>query len=145
MFLSDKEEQIIADILKNIQKEYRSNIDKFSHELIVEQLEWLLIYSERFYERQFITRTKTNIELVEQFEERLNNYFKSEKLLENVIPTVITLADKLHISANYLGSLLRLYTKQNTQQHIQSKLIEYAKKTQHHHIICERNCIRAQL
>lgn len=128
LFLSDKEEQIIVDILKNIQNEYRSNIDKFSHELIVAQLECFLIYSERFYERQFITRKKTNVELVEQFEEHLNDYFESGKLLENGIPSVTALADKLYISSNYLGSLLRLYTKQNTQQHIQNKLIEYAKE-----------------
>lgn len=128
LFLSDREEQIIVDILKSIQNEYRANIDKFSHELIVVELERLLIYSERFYERQFITRKKTNVELVEKFEECLGDYFKNGKLLEHGIPTVITLADELHISANYLGSLLRLYTKQNTQQHIQNKLIEYAKE-----------------
>lgn len=128
LFLSDKEEQTILEILKNIEKEYQSNIDKFSQELIVAQLEMLLIYSERFYERQFITRKKTNIELINQFEKLLNHYFQSGKIIENGIPTVSRIAEELHISANYLGSLLRLYTKQNTQQHIQNKIVEYAKE-----------------
>ncbi|WP_256006849.1 helix-turn-helix domain-containing protein [Pedobacter deserti] len=128
LFLSDKEEQTILEILKNIEKEYQSNIDKFSHELIISQLEMLLIYSERFYQRQFITRKKTNIEVIDQFEHLLNDYFQRGKIFEKGIPTVSDIAEQLHISANYLGSLLRLYTSQNTQQHIQNKMVEYAKE-----------------
>jgi len=128
LFLSDKEEKVIVDILHNIEKEYRSNIDKFSQELIVAQLEMLLIYSERFYERQFITRKKTNYELLERFEQILLQYFKSRKPLVSGIPTVKSIAKEMNISPNYLGTLLRLHTKQNTQQHIQNKLIDYAKE-----------------
>ena len=118
----------IVDLLKNIQREYQSNIDRFSQELIISQLLQLLIYAERFYERQFFTRKKTNMELVEQFEQVLSNYFNNGKALQNGIPSVTHIADQLHISANYLGSVLRMYTKQNTQQHIQHRLIEYAKE-----------------
>jgi AraC family transcriptional regulator, transcriptional activator of pobA len=128
LFLSDKEEKIIVDILQNIEKEYQSNIDKFSQELIIAQIEMLLIYSERFYERQFITRKKSNYELLERFEEVLLNYFKSEKSLEKGIPSVKYVAEKMNISPNYLGTLLRLHTKQNTQQHIQNRLIDFAKE-----------------
>lgn len=128
LFLSDKEEKVIVDILLNIEKEYQSNIDKFSQELIVAQLETLLIYSERFYERQFITRKKSNHELLERFEKVLAHYFDSGKLLEEGIPSVTSIAEQLNISPNYLGSLLRMYTEQNTQQHIQNKLIDYAKE-----------------
>jgi AraC family transcriptional regulator, transcriptional activator of pobA len=128
LFLSDKEEKIIVDILQNIEKEYQSNIDKFSQELIIAQLEMLLIYSERFYERQFLTRKKSNYELLERFEKVLSGYFESGDLLENGIPTVTSIAEKLNISPNYLGTLLRLHTQQNTQQHIQNKLIDYAKE-----------------
>ena len=128
LFLSEKEEQVIVDLLKNIEREYQSNIDRFSQELIVSQLEQLLIYSERFYERQFFTRKKTNVEIVERFEQVLSNYFQSGRSLQNGIPTVSSIAEQLHISANYLGSILRMYTKQNTQQHIQNKMIEYAKE-----------------
>ncbi|MGK6352258.1 helix-turn-helix domain-containing protein [Parapedobacter sp. DT-150] len=128
LFLSDKEEKVIVDILQNIEREYRSNIDKFSQKLIVAQLEMLLIYSERFYERQFITRKKASHELLERFEQLLTQYFESGNSLKKGIPTVATMADQMNISANYLGSMLRIYTQQNTQQHIQNKLIEYAKE-----------------
>src|SRR5690606_13479015 len=101
LFLSDKEEKTIVDIFHSIEKEYQSNIDKFSQELIVAQLEMLLIYSERFYERQFITRNKTYYELLEKFEKVLLNYFESGNLLEKGIPTVAAIAEQLGISTNY--------------------------------------------
>jgi len=128
LFLSDKEENVIVGILQNIQKEYQSNIDKFSRDIIVAQLETLLIYSERFYERQFITRQKSSFELLERFEKILSEYFRSGKLLQKGIPTVAEVAEQLNISPNYLGTLLRMHTQQNTQQHIQNRLIDHAKE-----------------
>jgi len=128
LFLSDKEEKTIADILLKIQEEYQSNIDKFSQDLIVAQLEMLLIYAERFYERQFLTRKKSNYELLTRFENVLSEYFNSGQLVENGIPAVAAIAEKLNISPNYLGTLLRIHTQQNTQQHIQNKLIDRAKE-----------------
>lgn len=128
LFLSDREEKVVVDILKNIEKEYQSNIDKFSQELIAAQIELLLIYSERFYERQFFTRKKSSHELLERFEEVLSRYFDSGNLIENGIPSVKFIAGEMNISPNYLGSLLRIHTQQNTQQHIQNKLIDLAKE-----------------
>ncbi|MDQ1162798.1 AraC family transcriptional activator of pobA [Chryseobacterium sp. SORGH_AS 447] len=128
LFLSEKEEKIIVDLFKNIEKEYQNNIDKFTQELIIAQLDLFLIYSERFYERQFLTRKKSSHELLDKFEEVLSSYFESGNLLEKGIPSVTTIADQLNISPNYLGSLLRIHTQQNTQQHIQNKLIDYAKE-----------------
>lgn len=128
LFLSEKEEGTMVDILKNIEQEYSSHIDKFTQELIIAQIERLLIYSERFYERQFITRKKSNNELLERFEKILSQNFNAGTLAEKGIPSVTSIAGQMNISPNYLGSLLRIYTKQNTQQHIQNKLIEYAKE-----------------
>jgi len=128
LFLSDKEEKVIVSILQNIEKEYQSNMDKFSQELITAQLEMLLIYSERFYERQFFTRKRSSYELLDRFEKLLSNYFANGKLLEKGMLTVTFVAEQLNISPNYLGTLLRMHTKQNTQQHIQNKLIDYAKE-----------------
>lgn len=128
LFLSDKEEKIILDILQNVESEYQSNIDKFTQELIVAQIERLLIYSERFYERQFFTRKKSSHELLERFEEVLSQYFENGNLVENGIPSVKTIAEQMNISPNYLGTLLRLHTQQNTQQHIQNKIIDTAKE-----------------
>ncbi len=128
LFLSEKEEETIVGILKNIQKEYRSNIDKFSQDLIIAQLDLLLIYADRFYERQFITRKKSTHELLERFEQLLSAYFNNGDALQKGIPTVTMLADHLNISPNYLGTLLRLHTNQSTQQHIQNKVIDMAKE-----------------
>lgn len=128
LFLSDKEEKTIVDTFHNIEKEYKSNIDKFSQEIIIAQLEMLLIYSERFYERQFQTRRKSSHELLERFEQVLLTWFNSEKPIEKGLPTVGMIAEELNVSPNYLGTLLRLHTKQSTQQHIQNKLIDLAKE-----------------
>lgn len=128
LFLSDKEEKTVVDILLKIEQEYQSNIDKFSQELIVAQIELLLIYSERFYERQFLTRKKSSHEILNRFERVLFSCFENDSLEKNGVPSVTTIADMLNISPNYLGSLLRMYTQQNTQQHIQNKLIAYAKE-----------------
>ncbi|UZT97695.1 helix-turn-helix transcriptional regulator [Chryseobacterium fluminis] len=128
LFLSDKEEQIIVDLFKNIEKEYQTNIDKFTQELIVAQLDLFLIYAERFYERQFLTRKKSSHELLVKFEEVLSRYFEKGYLIENGIPSVKTIAGQMNISPNYLSSLLRIHTQQNTQQHIQNKIIDTAKE-----------------
>lgn len=128
LFLSDKEEKIIVELFKNIEKEYQTNIDKFTQELIVAQLELFMIYAERFYERQFFTRKKSSHELLERFEEVLSQYFENGNLVENGIPSVKTIAEQMNISSNYLGSLLRIHTQQNTQQHIQNKIIDTAKE-----------------
>lgn len=128
LFLSDKEEKVIVEILLKIEQEYQSNIDRFSQDLIIAQIDLLLTYAERFYERQFITRKKSNHEILARFEEVLSHFFERDKLLENGIPTVTAIASQLNISPNYLSSLLRIHTQQNTQQHIQNKMMEYAKE-----------------
>lgn len=128
LFLSDKEERVIVELLLKIEQEYQSNMDKFSQELIVAHLEMLLIYSERFYERQFLTRKKSGFELLERFEQLLTDYFREGQLIEKGIPTVSAVAEQLNISPNYLGTLLRMHTQQNTQQHIQNRLLDFAKE-----------------
>jgi AraC family transcriptional activator of pobA len=128
LFLAEKEEKFLLEILRNIEKEYQSNMDRFSQEIIISQIELLLIYAERYYERQFFTRKKSNFEILERFEDILLGYFKNDMLLEHGIPTVKTIADQLNISPNYLGTLLKIHTQQTTQQHIQNKLIDFAKE-----------------
>ncbi len=128
LFLSEKEEGMIVAILKQIEAEYRSNIDKFSQKIVVSQLEVLLNYAERFYERQFITRKANGHELLVRMESVLNNGFDSETLLENGLPTVQWVAQKLNLSPNYLSSMLKSITGQSTQQHIHLKLIDRAKE-----------------
>ena len=127
LFLSEKEEKMMLAILKNIEREYQSNIDKFSQKIIISQLELLLNYAERFYERQFITRKITNHKVLHQLEEVLNDYFSKESLINQGLPTVQMVSDELHLSSNYLSSVLKSLTGQSTQQHIHDKIIEKAK------------------
>lgn len=128
LFLSDKEEATLTNLIQNIQHEYHSNIDKFSQSIIISQIETLLNYSERFYQRQFITRKITNHKILDKLEGILVNYFNGEEIAKNGLPSVHYVADKLNVSPNYLTGLLKVLTGQNTQQHIHDKLIEKAKE-----------------
>ena len=128
LFLSEKEERMMVNLLNTIQREYESNIDKFSQKIVISQLELLLNYAERFYERQFITRNISNHQIVSKLEEILLDYFKDESMIEKGLPTVLYVANCLHLSPNYLSSILKSLTGQSTQQHIHNKLIEKAKE-----------------
>ncbi len=128
LHLSEKEEAIINGIIENMEQEYRSNIDNFSQSVIVSQLELLLNYSNRFYNRQFITRKKASSDLLIKLEDLLNEYFDRQNELQGGLPTVKYIADKLNVSPNYLSDMLRTLTGQNAQQHIHNKLIEKAKE-----------------
>lgn len=128
LFLSEKEEEIINNIILNIRREYQTNIDKFSQSIIISQIETLLNYSERFYQRQFITRKVTNHQILDRLETILEDRFNSADLASNGLPTVQHIADELNISPNYLSSLLKTLTGESTQQHIHNKLIEKAKE-----------------
>lgn len=128
LFLSEKEEKILDTIVYNIRHEYQNNIDKFSQNIIISHIETLLNYSERFYQRQFITRKKSSHFLLGQVESLLKEYLNSDKLTQKGLPTVEYISDQLHVSVGYLGSLLKSLTGMNTQQHIHEKLVEKAKE-----------------
>jgi AraC-like DNA-binding protein len=128
LFLSDKEKEIIIGLFKNIETELDSAIDLFSQEVVVSQLELLLSYSKRFYNRQFITRKSASNDLLSKTEELLDNYFTVEKALLKGLPSVQEIADELNVSAHYLSDMLRSLTGRNTQQHIHSRLIDKAKE-----------------
>ena len=128
LHLSDKEQNTLTDLMQNINQEYNSNIDKFSQDVIISQLELLLTYSERFYQRQFITRKKSSHRILEQFETLLNNYFKSKNLQGNGLPTVNYLSASLNLSPNYLSRLLKTLSGKSTQEFIHEKLMQLAKE-----------------
>lgn len=128
LFLSEKEEKIINNLILNIKQEYNNNIDRFSQHIILSQIETLLNYADRFYQRQFITRKIVNHQLLERLEILLNKHFEGDNLINDGLPTVHSLANSLNISASYLGSLLKTLTGQNTQQLIHEKLIQKAKE-----------------
>ena len=125
LHLSDEEEKIIENSIQNIQKEINSRLDNFSHAVIVSNIELLLSYCNRFYNRQFITRKMATDDLLINFENVLENYFSDKS--DAKLPTVEIVASELKVSSAYLSDMLRSLTGQNTQQHIHDKLIEKAK------------------
>jgi len=128
LHLSEKEEKSIVDIIANVEQEVAGNMDSFTQDLLISNLDLLLKYCDRYYNRQFLTRKKANSDLLSKLEALLDDYFKNEKLILNGIPTVHSIADQLHLTANYLSDMLRIQTGQTTQQHIQRRLIEKAKE-----------------
>ncbi|MFT3681022.1 MAG: helix-turn-helix transcriptional regulator [Ferruginibacter sp.] len=128
LFLSDKEENTIISIIKNIEQEYHSNIDAFTQGIIISQIESLLQYADRYYHRQFITRQTNNHQILDRLEQYLDNYFNDEALISRGLPTVQIISENLNISPGYLSRLLKTLTGQSTQQHIHEKLIARAKQ-----------------
>ncbi|MDR2270838.1 MAG: helix-turn-helix transcriptional regulator [Sphingobacterium sp.] len=128
LHLSEKEEKTIFDIIANVEQEIAINMDSFTQDLLVSNLDLLLKYCDRYYNRQFLTRKKVNSDLLSKLELLLDDYFKNDQLIINGIPSVHSIADQLHLSANYLSDMLRVQTGQTTQQHIQNRLIDKAKE-----------------
>jgi len=128
LFISEKEEATITGMMQNMEQEYRSNIDKFSQNIIIAQLELLLTYAERFYQRQFITRKIANHKLLNRLEDVLTAYFNSDALAKKGLPSVTYIAETLNVSPGYLSGSLKILTGQSTQHHIHDKLMEKAKE-----------------
>ncbi|MCE7039063.1 AraC family transcriptional regulator [Dyadobacter sp. CY312] len=128
LHLSDTEKETIFSVFKMIDEELKKNIDGFSQDVIISQIELLLSYSNRFYNRQFITRKAAGNRLLQQLDEILEQCFDQTKSAEKGVPTVQYLSEQLHISPGYLSDMLRALIGQNAQQYIHQKLIEKAKE-----------------
>lgn len=127
LHLSERERHIVLDCFSKIESELHQNIDKHSKKLIASNIELFLNYCDRFYDRQFITRDNVNKGILEKFEELLNSYFLSEKPQKLGLPSVAYFADKLHLSANYFGDLIKKETGKSAKEYIQYKIIDVAK------------------
>ena len=128
LHLSEKEKKLIGECFDKISYELSQSIDKHSKTLITSNIELLLNYCTRFYDRQFITRDNVNKGILERFENLLNTYFSSDKPQNLGLPSVTYFADELHLSANYFGDLIKKETGKTAQEYIQSKVIEVAKE-----------------
>ncbi|UZR98444.1 helix-turn-helix domain-containing protein [Chondrinema litorale] len=127
LILSEDEETTIETILRQIEKEYYLPIDNFSQEVIITNLELLLTYCNRYYNRQFITRKAVNNSLLGKIEQLLNHYFENSSVQKG-LPSVEFLASELNCSPKYLSDCLKQITGMTAQQHIHDKLIEKAKE-----------------
>lgn len=128
LHLSEKEEVLVTELIQTIALEYQSNMDNFSQSVLIAQIELLLIYADRFYQRQFMIRKKAGHSLLNELEILLTSYFNDASLADKGIPTVQFIAGQLHVSANYLSRLLQQLTGRSTKQFIHDKLIDLAKE-----------------
>lgn len=126
--LSEQEKEVIMGIFESIRRELNANIDHFSQDIIISQIEQLLNYSNRFYNRQFITRKAIHSDQLSTLDDMLRNYFDRDNALFEGIPAVEEIAAKLNVSQRYLSDMLRSLVGVNTQQYIQLKMIDKAKE-----------------
>ncbi len=127
LHLSEKEKQVLYEIVHKIDAELAENIDRHSQTLITSNIELLLNYCTRYYDRQFITRKTTNQDILSKIEGVLSNYFQSADNSEKGLPTVKYLAEQVYLSPNYLSDLLKRETGMNAKDRIHYYLIEEAK------------------
>jgi len=128
LHISEKEREVVITCLENIDHEVKHSIDKHSKILIANNIELLLNYCMRYYDRQFITRSLVNKDILGRFEKLLDDYFQSDKPVILGLPTVKYCAENLHLSANYLGDLIKKETGKSPQDHIQFKIINIARE-----------------
>ncbi|QNK64872.1 helix-turn-helix transcriptional regulator [Pedobacter sp. PAMC26386] len=124
LFLSEKEKSVVTTLFESIAMEPEHNIDKFSQDVLVSQIELLLNYSNRFYNRQFITRKVLYVDLIVQLDAYLAMHLENEL---KGLPTVQQVSDHLRVSQRYLTDMLKSLTGHGTQQYIHYRLIEKAK------------------
>lgn len=128
LHLSERERSILIECFRIIASELERGIDKHTKTILVNQIEMVLNYLMRFYERQFITRSVANSDILTRFENLLNDYFEQNNAAVNGLPTVKYMAEKLCISPNYFGDLLKKETGKSPQEYIQLKVIETGKQ-----------------
>lgn len=129
LHLSEEELGTIEDLLDKIVKEYSQNLDKHSQNLIISNIELLLDYCTRFYDRQFYTRSNLNLDYVSKFEKLLKRHYESDGPIVERLPSVQYLAGELRFSPNYLSDLLKKETGKTAQEHIHLFVIERAKNS----------------
>jgi AraC-like DNA-binding protein len=127
LHLSEKEQTVMADLVNLVKTEITERIDNYSQQVLVSNIELMLSYSLRFYERQFNTRSAQNTDVVAKVESLLKNYYKTNELILAGQPTIEYLAKNCHLSPNYLSDLLSKETGRSAKDHINDFLIEKAK------------------
>ncbi len=127
LHLSDEERQTITNLTGKIENEYNQNIDKHSQNLIISNIQLILDYCTRYYDRQFYTRTNLNKDVVSKFEYLLKEYFNTGKPTELGLPSVKYCGKEMNMSPNYLSDLLKKETGKNAQEHIHFFMLEKAK------------------
>ncbi|MBV6652271.1 MAG: helix-turn-helix transcriptional regulator [Mameliella sp.] len=127
LHLSEKEIHALNSLVEKITDEYHQHIDKHSQDLIIANIELLLKYSKRFYDRQFYTRTNLNQDLLVNFNQLLKTYYNSDSPVQKGVLSVRECAKQLNLSVNYFGDLIKSETGRTPKDHIQDYVIDKAK------------------
>ena len=127
LHLSESEIDTITELMHKIEMEYQQIIDKHSQKLMVANIELILDYSMRYYDRQFYVRTNLNQDLISKFDQLLKEYYASDKPQELGVPSVKYCGETLGMSPNYLSDLLKKETGTNAKGHIQTFIVNSAK------------------
>lgn len=127
LHLSDEEKQSLEELITKIEKEFNQNIDRHSQRLIISNIELLLNYCTRYYDRQFYTRENLNKDVLSRFENLLKGYYNVDSQLSKGIPSVSYCGKELNMSPKYLSDLLKKETGKNAKAHIDDFLIDKAK------------------
>lgn len=127
LHLSAAEIEIFRNVLEMISRELNHSIDKHSKDLIISNIELLLNYCLRFYDRQFITRSELNHSTVQQFDSLLKDYI-SHKAADEGLPTVGYFADKCCLSTAYFGQLVKAETGRTAKDYINDRLLTAAQQ-----------------
>lgn len=127
LHLSEHEKQTLHELVTKIEQEYQQNIDRHSQKLIISNIELLLDYCTRYYDRQFYTRENLSKDILTKFENLLKSYYSNQNQLDTGVPSVSYCGEKLNISPKYLSDLLKKETGRNAKTHINDFLINKAK------------------
>jgi len=127
LHLSEEERDHIYSLLDKIAEEYQRSIDTHTQDIIIGSISMLLKYAQRYYDRQFFTRKNANQDILGRFEKLIQNYFNSDDVIQNGIPTVKELGESLGMSSHYLSEMLKKETGQSAKSHLQTHIISKAK------------------
>jgi AraC-like DNA-binding protein len=128
LHLSEGERQTVLECFRKVSDELNNPVDRHTRTLITTSILLLLDYCQRYYERQFITREDAHRGTLQRFESLLNEYLGSDVPMDSGLPTVAYFAERLHLSTNYFGDLIRRESGVSAQSFIQERLIETAKE-----------------
>jgi len=122
LHISEKEKIMLGNLVNHIKLELENSVDKNSQDLIIANIDALLKYFQRYYERQFYTRSNQSKDTISRFETYMNEYFTSDKLKKNGLPTISSCGETTNISGGYLSDLLCLEIGSSAENHIQNIL-----------------------
>lgn len=127
LHLSEKEKAMLMELIGNIGKEIGQNMDRHSQDLILINLESILTYTSRYFDRQFLSRRDAGKGHLQRFESFLRDYFESAEISEHGLPSIDRCGQALNMSGSYLSDLLKAETGKSAREHIHLQLVERAK------------------